>query len=173
MIVISQFDEFLRANSERDIYFFTKNSGNVSKYVPSSNLHYNYCCHRTTLSMSIVGSKVRFSEFPDVSIEDFFIHKTDGKNYFIFVGKNDYIFLTSDSTKNYMGKNIIDILKDYPSEESKILWEEVEALKKRVAELEKSNRFIYNPQCPPQITGPLEWSSKPHPWIRSSNRSDG
>ena len=173
MIVISQFDEFLRANSERDIYFFTKDSGNVSKYVPSSSF-YNYCCHRTTLSMSIVGSKVRFSEFPDVSIEDFFIHKTDGNTYFIFVGKNDYIFLTSDSTKNYMGKNIIDILKDYPSEESKILWEEVEALKKRVTELEKSNKFIYIPQTnPPQITSPLDWSSKSRPWIRSSNRSDG
>ena len=173
MIVISQFDEFLRANSERDIYFFTKNSGNVSKYVPSSNF-YNYCCHRTTLCMSIVGSKVRFSEFPDVSIEDFFIHKTDGKTYFIFVGKNDYIFLTSDSTKNYMGKNPIDILKDYPSEESKILWEELEALKKRVTELEKSNKFIHNPQCPSQITGPIDWTPKPNPYnIRSSNRSDG
>ena len=171
MIVISQFDEFLRANSERDIYFFTKDSGNVSKYVPSSNF-YNYCCHRTTLSMSIVGSKVRFSEFPDVSIEDFFIHKTDGKTYFIFVGKNDYIFLTSDSTKNYMGKNPIDILKDYPSEEFKILLEELEALKKRVEALERNS--IYIPQTnPPQITSPLEWSNKPHPWIRSSNRSDG
>ena len=122
--------------------------------------------------MSIVGSKVSFSEFPDVSIEDFFIHKTDGKNYFIFVGKNDYIFLTSDSTKNYMGKNPIDILKDYPSEESKILWEELEALKKRVEALERN--YIYIPQSPPQITGPIDWTPKPNPYIiRSSNRSNG
>ena len=48
----------------------------------------------------------------------------------------------------------------------------VRTLTMRVEALERNS--IYLPQTnPPQITSPLEWSSKPHPWIRSSNRSDG
>jgi hypothetical protein len=117
-------------------------------------------------------------ENDSISLDDYYTYKTDNDTFFVFVGKTNYIILTTDKN-NYLGLELEEVQQLFATAEERKLHARIEELEdivrtltKRVEALERNS--IYLPQTPPpQITSPLEWSNKSHPWIRSSNRSDG
>lgn len=188
-MMFNLFENFLKSNCENDIYVYQRDYAYISKgYVKPdgdefrtfSPLAYNlhHCRH---FQMTLNGSNLTCVENNSISLEDYYTYKTDNDTFFVFVGKTNYIILTTDKNFNYLGLELEEIQQLFATAEERKLHARIEELEdivrtlmKRVEALEKSNKFIYIPQTnPPQITSPLDWSSKPHPWIRSSNRSDG
>ena len=182
------FENFLKSNSENDIYVYQRGYAYISNgyklpdgdefriYAPLDyNLHH---CRR--FQMTLNGSNLTCVENKSISLDDYYTYKTDNDTFFVFVGKTNYIILTTDKNFNYLGLEVEEVQQLFATAEERKLHTRIEELEgvvrtltMRVEALERRNS-IYLPQTnPPQITSPLEWSSKPHPWIRSSNRSDG
>lgn len=180
-------ENFLKSNSENDIYVYQRDYAYISKgYVkPDGNefkifspLAYNLH-HCRYFQMVLNGSNLTCVENNSISLDDYYTYKTDNDTFFVFVGKTNYIILTTDKNFNYLGLEHEEVQQLFATAEERKLHARIEELEdivmmleKRVEALERNS--IYLPQInPPQITGPIEWSNKSHPWIRSSNRSDG
>ena len=181
------FENFLKSNSENDIYVYQRGYAYISDgyklpdgeefriYAPLDyNLH-----HCRNFQMMLNGSNLTCVKNNSISLDDYYTYKTDNNTFFVFIGKTNYIILTTDKNFNYLGLEVEEVQQIFATSEERKLHTRIEELEgvvktltMRVEALERNS--IYLPQTnPPQITSPLEWSSKPHPWIRSSNRSDG
>lgn len=187
IMLVASYDNFLKYNHDKDIYVYTKETAFVSKgfvypegdeFKIFSPLHVNLR-HCNILSMRVDGCVISCVGNFNIRLEDFYTYKTDNDTYFAFVGKSDYIILTTDNNFNYLDLEVEEVLKLFATPEERNLHkriddleETVEALKKRISALERGSIFV--PQTPPQITSPVDWTPKPNPYIiRNSNRSNG
>lgn len=130
--------------------------------------------------MTLNGSNLTCVENDSISLDDYYTYKTDNNTFFVFLGKTNYIVLTTDKNSNCLGLELEEVQQLFSTAEERKLHARIEELEdivrtltKRVEALERNS--IYIPQSPPpQITGPIDWTPKPNPYnIRSSNRSDG
>ena len=187
-MLFNLFDNFLKSNSENDIYVYQMDYAYISKgyklpdgdefriYSPLAyNLHH---CRR--FQMTLNGSNLTCVENDSISLDDYYTYKTDNNTFFVFLGKTNYIVLTTDKNSNCLGLELEEVQQLFSTAEERKLHARIEELEdivrtltKRVEALERNS--IYIPQSPPpQITGPIDWTPKPNPYnIRSSNRSDG
>ena len=187
-MLFNLYENFLKSNCENDIYVYQRDYAYISKgyKLPDGNefkifspLAYNLH-HSRILQMLLIGSNLTCVENDSISLEDYYTYKTDNDTFFVFLGKTNYIILTTDKNSNCLGLELEEVQQLFASAEERKLHARIEELEdivrtltKRVEALERNS--IYLPQTPPpQITGPIDWTPKPNPYnIRSSNRSDG
>lgn len=162
--LVLQYANYMNNNKHHVVYIYTKgrmykkNREQVedNRLIPLSQLcgHYkiNYC-----------GHKIEFLDFDSLSLEKIEYYHTDGYNYFIIVGEDNYILFSNELDVTLMDKESSWMLKDYSSKHVKKLYDTIDELQKRVDELDNKIKNL------PYVNNDYIIGAAPHSkWVSSS-----
>lgn len=143
--LVLQYANYMNHNKHHDVYIYTKgrmykrNRKNEedTRLIPLSQLCDYY-------KINYYGHKIEFLDFDSLSLEKIEYCHTDGYNYFVIVGEDNYILFSNELDVTLMDKESSWMLKNYSSKHVKKLYDTIDELQKKVDELDnKITNFPY------------------------------
>ena len=114
---------------------------NKENYTDNS-IMYNAISNYTDIKFD--GYKIEFSSFDSLSLSNVEYYYSDGYNYFILIGEDNYILFSRTLDDTLMDKDVSWMLRNYSSKHVKKLYDTIDELQKKVDELDnKITNFSY------------------------------
>lgn len=135
--LVLQYANYMNNNKHHVVYIYTKgrmykrNREEVedNRLIPLSQL---YDCYK----INYYGHKIEFLDFDSLSLEKIDYYHTDGYNYFVIVGEDNYILFSNELDITLMDKEPSWVLKNYSSKHIKKLYDTIDNLQKKLDELD-------------------------------------
>lgn len=135
--LVLQYANYMNNNKHHVVYIYTKgrmykkNQERVedNRLIPLSQLCDYY-------KINYYGHKIEFLDFDSLSLEKIEYYYTDGYNYFVIVGEDNYILFSNELDVTLMDKESSWMLKNYSSKHVKKLYDTIDELQKKVDELD-------------------------------------
>ena len=135
--LVLQYVNYMNHNKHHVVYIYTKgrmykkNQERVedTRLIPLSQLCDYY-------KINYNGHKIEFLDFDSLSLEKIEYYHTDGYNYFVVVGEDNYILFSNELDVTLMDKKSSWMLKNYSSRNVKKLYDTIDELQKKVDELD-------------------------------------
>lgn len=142
--LILSYNNFISNNRYGTIYIYMKGrmyKKNKENYTDNSIIH-NAISNYTDIKFD--GYKIEFSSFDSLSLSNVEYYYSDGYNYFILIGEDNYILFSRTLDDTLMDKDVSWMLRNYSSKHIMKLYDTIDELQKKLDELDnKISKFTY------------------------------